>query len=186
MMYVSPYQHLNVASRAAGRLGARASDGVRSAAARASVQGALADPPPPPQDYWQTREEARAQYLRDSAEAAQRRRLRWIDARVRAHEATHLAAAGVYATGGASYSYMIGPDGQRYAVGGSVGVDVSPVPGNPRETIRKMRAIRRAALAPGQPSSADMRVAAKAYRLEQEAQEKIDARQNGPRTDVAA
>lgn len=140
---------------------------------------ALPDPPPPPRDYWQSREEAQAEYLRTAAEAQQRRQLQQIDARVRAHEATHLAAAGVYATGGASYSYAIGPDGQRYAVGGSVGVNLRPVPGNPEETIRKMRAIRRAATAPGQPSSADMRVAAKAYRLEQEAQEKLEARRSG-------
>jgi len=102
-----------------------------------------------------------------------------VDAQVRAHEAAHLAAAGPYATTGASYSYMIGPDGQRYAVGGSVGVDLSPIPGNPEATVRKMRAIRRAANAPGQPSSADMRVAAKAYRLEQEAQQKIEEQQGG-------
>ena len=140
---------------------------------------ALPDPPRPPRDYWHRLEEAQAEHLRGAAEAQQRRRLQHVDARVRAHEAMHVAAAGVYATGGPSYSYAIGPDGQRYAVGGSVGVDLQPVPGNPEATIRKMRAIRRAATAPGQPSSADMRVAAKAYRLEQEAQEKLEARRSG-------
>ncbi|MFW5786020.1 MAG: putative metalloprotease CJM1_0395 family protein [bacterium] len=137
---------------------------------------ALPDPPRPPRDYWERLEEAQAEHLRGAAEAQQRRELQHVDARVRAHEAMHVAAAGVYATGGPSYTYAIGPDGQRYAVGGSVGVDLQPVPGNPEATIRKMRAIRRAATAPGQPSRADMRVAAKAYRLEQEAQQKIDAR----------
>ena len=142
-------------------------------------RSALPEPLPPPTDYWQSREEARAEHGRRVAEGNYERRLRGVDAQVRAHEAAHLAAAGPYATTGASYSYMIGPDGQRYAVGGSVGVDLSPIPGNPEATVRKMRAIRRAANAPGQPSSADMRVAAKAYRLEQEAQQKIEEQQGG-------
>jgi hypothetical protein len=152
-------------------------------------KSALPEPLPPPTDYWQSREEATAEHRRRVAEGNYERRLRGVDAQVRAHEAAHLAAAGPYATTGASYSYMIGPDGQRYAVGGSVGVDLSPIPGNPEATVRKMRAIRRAANAPGQPSSADMRVAAKAYRLEQEAQEKIEERREGgegARIDVAA
>jgi hypothetical protein len=142
-------------------------------------RSAVPEPLPPPTDYWQSREEARAEHSRRVAEGNYERRLRGVDAQVRAHEAAHLAAAGPYATTGASYSYMIGPDGQRYAVGGSVGVDLSPIPGNPEATVRKMRAIRRAANAPGQPSSADLRVAAKAYRLEQEAQEKIEERREG-------
>jgi hypothetical protein len=69
-------------------------------------------------------------------------------------------------------------------VGGHVSVDLEPVPGNPEATLRKARALQRAAFAPGQPSSADMRVAAEAYRLEQEAQQEIrerrEERSEGP------
>src|SRR5512140_2488477 len=73
------------------------------------------------------------------------------DAGVRAHEAAHLAAAGPAAAGGASYVYMMGPDGRLYAVGGSVKVDTSPVPGDPEATIRRARALIQAAFAVGQP-----------------------------------
>ena len=46
------------------------------------------------------------------------------DKEVRAHEQAHLAAAGQYAAGGASFSYSTGPDGKRYANGGSVPIDL--------------------------------------------------------------
>jgi hypothetical protein len=61
---------------------------------------------------------------------------------VLAHEASHMAAAGAYIKGGASYTYQIGPDGKAYAIGGEVSVDMSPVPGNPRATIAKLMVIR--------------------------------------------
>ena len=88
------------------------------------------------------------------------------DADVRAHEAAHMAAGGRYITGGASYTYQAGPDGGEYAVGGEVGIDTSPVPGNPEETAQKMRIVRAAALAPSDPSAADLSVAAAAGEAE--------------------
>jgi hypothetical protein len=60
-----------------------------------------------------------------------------IDRHVRAHEQAHLAAAGAYATGGPSYSYAIGPDGQRYAVAGEVNLDTGPDPSGPRSDRRE-------------------------------------------------
>ena len=45
-----------------------------------------------------------------------------------------------------------GPDGQRYAIGGEVPIDLSAVPGNPQATLQKALTIRRAALAPTDPS----------------------------------
>ncbi len=89
-------------------------------------------------------------------------RLRQRDREVRAHEMAHLAAAGPYAVGGPTYEYRKGPDGQRYAVGGHVNIDTSPVPGDPEATLRKAETIRRAALAPGDPSPQDRSVAAAA------------------------
>jgi hypothetical protein len=95
-------------------------------------------------------------------EQAQIRELKQRDQEVRQHEAAHLAAAGSYARGGASYEYETGPDGKRYAVGGEVQIDTSPVPGDPDATIRKMQTVRQAALAPHNPSAQDRRVAAQA------------------------
>lgn len=84
------------------------------------------------------------------------------DQEVKNHEMAHLSAAGGLATGGASFQYQQGPDGVRYAVGGEVGIDTSPVPGDPAATLNKAEQIRRAALAPANPSPQDQRVAAKA------------------------
>ena len=96
-------------------------------------------------------------------------KLRDRDHEVRAHEQAHKAAAGAHA-GAIHYDYQTGPDGKRYAVGGHVPIDVSPVPDDPQATIQKMDQIRRAALAPAEPSAADRQVAATAARQRAEAQ----------------
>ncbi|TVR08746.1 MAG: SprA-related family protein [Planctomycetota bacterium] len=86
------------------------------------------------------------------------------DRAVRAHEQAHAAAAGSLALGGPTYSYQRGPDGRNYAIGGEVKIDTSPVPGDPEATIRKMDQVRRAALAPADPSPADRMIASQADR----------------------
>lgn len=96
-------------------------------------------------------------------------KLRNRDQEVRRHEQAHLSAAGGLATGGANFSYQTGPDGKRYAVGGEVNIDTSPVSGDPNATIRKAQQIRRAALAPADPSSQDRAVAASASVMEMKA-----------------
>ncbi|MCK7458882.1 putative metalloprotease CJM1_0395 family protein [Idiomarina aminovorans] len=83
------------------------------------------------------------------------------DQEVRVHEQAHAAVGGQYA-GSPSYDYERGPDGKSYAVGGEVQIDVSPVNGDPQATIQKMQVVRRAALAPAQPSAADRAIAAEA------------------------
>lgn len=83
------------------------------------------------------------------------------DREVRAHEQAHAAVGGVHA-GAPSYTYGRGPDGKSYAVGGEVGIDVSPVSGDPEATLRKMDIVQRAALAPAEPSGQDRSVAAQA------------------------
>ncbi|MBN8731369.1 MAG: hypothetical protein J0L64_12560 [Acidobacteria bacterium] len=95
------------------------------------------------------------------------------DREVRAHEQAHLAAAGAYATSGPTYSYQTGPDGQRYAVGGEVGIDTSPVPGNPEATLSKARTIMAAANAPAEPSAQDRAVAAAAASMMAQAQAEL-------------
>jgi hypothetical protein len=112
------------------------------------------------------RKQADAKGERSIEAASELSQLRSRDAEVRAHESAHMAAGGRYVTGGASYSYQKGPDGGQYAVGGEVGIDTSTVPGDPEETVRKMRAIRAAALAPSDPSAADLAVAAAATQAE--------------------
>lgn len=99
-------------------------------------------------------------------------RLKARDTEVRQHEAAHQAAGGGY-TGVASFTYARGPDGARYAIGGEVSVDSSPIPGKPEATIAKMRIIQQAALAPAEPSAQDQRVAAKAARAILQAQAEL-------------
>ncbi|MDG4812353.1 putative metalloprotease CJM1_0395 family protein [Hydrogenovibrio sp. 3SP14C1] len=87
------------------------------------------------------------------------------DLEVKTHEQAHLAAGGQYVTSGANYVYQTGPDGNRYAIGGDVGIDTSPVPGNPEATLLKAQQIQSAALAPAQPSSQDQSVARAAMQM---------------------
>lgn len=98
--------------------------------------------------------------------------LEQADREVRQHEAAHAAVGGAHA-GVAHYTYAIGPDGKRYAVGGEVAIDVSPVPNDPEATIRKMEQIARAAMAPADPSSADRAVAAAAQAEAAKAREEL-------------
>lgn len=99
-------------------------------------------------------------------------KLKARDTEVRQHEAAHQGAGGAYA-GSASFTFTRGPDGKRYATGGEVSVDTSPIPGKPDETIAKMRIIQQAALAPAEPSSQDRRVAAQAARAMLQAQSEL-------------
>src|SRR5689334_13845370 len=75
------------------------------------------------------------QQRQQQANLQQISKLSETDRHVRSHEQAHLAAAGAYASGGASYTYEKGPDGNEYAVAGEVPIDVSPIPGNPQKTI---------------------------------------------------
>lgn len=102
-------------------------------------------------------------------EKAQVQELKARDQEVRTHEMAHLAAAGQYASSGASYSYQTGPDGKQYAIGGEVSIDTSPAK-TPEETIAKMRQVQAAAMAPAQPSGQDRAVAASAAKAIADAQ----------------
>lgn len=106
-------------------------------------------------------------------EKKQVEKLKARDREVRAHEQAHKAAAGSLAIGGPTFEFTRGPDGRQYAVGGEVNIDASAVPNDPEATIRKAQAIRRAALAPAEPSSQDRNVAAKAATLENRARQEL-------------
>ncbi|MDQ3002221.1 MAG: hypothetical protein M3Y08_13295 [Fibrobacterota bacterium] len=91
------------------------------------------------------------------------------DREVKSHEAAHKASAGGNA-GAAGFEYQTGPDGKRYAVGGHVSIDSSPVQGNPEATLRKAQTIQRSAMAPADPSGQDRAVAAAAVQMALQAQ----------------
>lgn len=119
---------------------------------------------------------------RQVAELAER------DREVRAHEMAHVAAGAGLVTRGASYTYQTGPDGQRYAIGGEVGIDTSPGR-SPEESLSKAERIRAAALAPAEPSGQDRQVAAQASRMASDARMEIARRefeQGGAGTEAAA
>ncbi|WDP88350.1 MAG: SprA-related family protein [Desulfobacter sp.] len=109
--------------------------------------------------------------------------LKQIDSQVRNHEMAHIAAGGSYITSGASYTYQKGPDGKSYAVGGEVSIDSAPVPGDPEATIQKMNQVRRAALAPGDPSPQDRKVAANASAQALKAMSELTIQQAKERTE---
>lgn len=109
--------------------------------------------------------EARPASKEQTQQTAQQQEIQQLkdrDREVKAHEQAHLSAAGGLASGSAHFTYVTGPDGQRYASGGDVGIDISEIPNDPQATLRKAETIRRAAMAPAQPSGQDYSVAGRA------------------------
>jgi len=104
-------------------------------------------------------------------------KLKLRDSEVKAHEQAHLSTAGKYAAGGASFSFETGPDGAKYAVGGEVPIDMGKED-SPEATIMKMQTVKRAALAPANPSSADRMIAAQADQKAAQARQELMREQN--------
>lgn len=132
-------------------------------------------PKPYALDGQQTRSEGnKSKQLGELSEAEQEQveELKEIDQEVRTHEAAHKNAGGQYASG-PTYSYTVGPDGQRYATGGEVQIDTAPVEGDPEATIAKMDVVIAAALAPAKPSAQDRKVAAAATAARNKAQAEL-------------
>lgn len=116
----------------------------------------------------------------DEAQLKELRDLKARDREVRAHEQAHQAVGGQHA-GAVSYTYQRGPDGNQYAVGGEVSIDLTPVQGDPQATIEKMRTVRAAAMAPAEPSGQDRAVAAQAMQLMLQAQQELASGEGGDR-----
>lgn len=127
----------------------------------------------PEQKNEPTKAEDRLSLSEDAREIQQ---LAARDREVRAHEAAHAAIGGQLA-GAPKLTYATGPDGLRYAVGGEVSIDTSAVAGNPEATIRKAETIRAAALAPMEPSSRDLSIAAEAAQMMAQARADLAAQQ---------
>ncbi len=115
--------------------------------------------------------EQQAQTSQQEARVIQQLKAR--DQEVRAHEAAHIAAGRPYIVSGPSYTFQEGPDGRNYAIGGEVQLDTSPVQDDPEATLEKSETVRRAALAPAEPSSQDQRVAANATQTAAQARVEI-------------
>ena len=88
------------------------------------------------------------------------RQLEQREQEVIAHEAAHKAVGGQYASA-ASYTYTTGPDDKRYIDGGEVSIR-TPSTNDPHEALRMAELVKRAALAPANPSGQDLSVAASA------------------------
>lgn len=125
----------------------------------------------------------KSQELSDK-EKAELERLKERDKEVKQHEEAHKRAAGTLLSVGPTYEYTIGPDGKKYAVSGDVQIDIAEVKGNPEATINKARQIRRAALAPENPSPQDKRIAAKATEMELKAQRELNESRVNKNTDT--
>lgn len=123
----------------------------------------------------QGQESARSAQQSSAEASAEKQIIRNLESRdkeVRNHERAHAAVGGVF-TGAPSYAFEVGPNGKKYAVDGEVSVDVTPIAGDPKETIAKMKKVQAAALAPANPSSQDIRVAASASGIILEAQAEL-------------
>ena len=117
-------------------------------------------------------------------EKAEVQKLKRTDHRVKSHENAHKSSAGGLSASGPNYKYRVGPDGQRYAVAGDVQIDTSEVPNDPEATIKKAQQIRKAALAPADPSPQDIRVAMEAAQMEANARkELLEAKNEEKKTD---
>lgn len=99
-------------------------------------------------------------------------RLQLRDAEVVAHENAHKAAAGGLATGAIHYDTEKGPDGRSYRTGGHVNINTAKGK-TPEETLERAAKIKRAALAPAEPSPQDRAVANKANQMESEARQEL-------------
>ncbi|WP_029520900.1 putative metalloprotease CJM1_0395 family protein [Persephonella sp. IF05-L8] len=101
--------------------------------------------------------------------------LRMTEQKVKAHEMAHKAAGGEL-TGAVHYKYKEGPDGKLYIVGGEVPIKVKEGK-TPEETIQIAQKIKRAALAPADPSPQDRAVAARAAMIEMKARMELQKQQ---------
>lgn len=118
----------------------------------------------------------------EQKELEQTRELAQRDREVRAHEQTHAAIGGQYASA-PSYTYERGPDGRLYAVEGEVSIDTSPVPNDPQATLEKAEIIQRAALSVAEPSAADRAAAADARAMAVEARAELLRQEEEVRAD---
>lgn len=110
----------------------------------------------------------RAQQQRQEQELQQIARLAARDREVKAHERAHASVGGQLA-GAPAFEYQRGPDGVSYAVAGEVPISLPRISGNPELVLKIAEQVRRAALAPAEPSEQDRQVAAQAAQIARQA-----------------
>lgn len=93
------------------------------------------------------------------------------DEEVRVHENAHKSAGGQYAAS-PTYTYETGPDGKRYITDGEVSIDIGEED-DPQATIEKMQVVKRAAMAPAEPSGQDRKVYQEATQKEAAARQEL-------------
>ncbi|WP_245003158.1 putative metalloprotease CJM1_0395 family protein [Shewanella carassii] len=157
-------------SRSSSQAGSEVKEGDDGAARQSAGEPnktSAAEPKPDEaqQKQQQNRESREQQALEREIDSLMKR-----DTQVRSHEQAHAAVGGIHA-GQPAFEFEKGPDGKRYAVEGEVQIDVSVVNGDPLATMAKMKQVYAAAMAPVDPSMADIRVAAEAMRKYNQARE---------------
>nr|WP_243887040.1 putative metalloprotease CJM1_0395 family protein [Shewanella algae] len=157
-------------SRSSSQAGSEVKEGDDRAARQSTGEPnktSAAEPKPDEaqQKQQQNRESREQQALEREIDSLMKR-----DTQVRSHEQAHAAVGGIHA-GQPTFEFEKGPDGKRYAVEGEVQIDVSVVNGDPLATMAKMKQVYAAAMAPVDPSMADIRVAAEAMRKYNQARE---------------
>ncbi len=157
-------------SRSSSQAGSEVKEGDEGAARQSTGESnttSAAEPKPDEaqQKQQQNRESREQQALEREIDSLMKR-----DTQVRSHEQAHAAVGGIHA-GQPAFEFEKGPDGKRYAVEGEVQIDVSVVNGDPLATMAKMKQVYAAAMAPVDPSMADIRVAAEAMRKYNQARE---------------
>ncbi|WP_335924247.1 putative metalloprotease CJM1_0395 family protein [Shewanella indica] len=157
-------------SRSSSQAGSEVKEGDYGAARQSTGEPnttSAAEPKPDEaqQKQQQNRESREQQALEREIDSLMKR-----DTQVRSHEQAHAAVGGIHA-GQPAFEFEKGPDGKRYAVEGEVQIDVSVVNGDPLATMAKMKQVYAAAMAPVDPSMADIRVAAEAMRKYNQARE---------------
>lgn len=91
-------------------------------------------------------------------------KLKETDAEVKAHEQAHKSATGGLRTSVANYETEKGPDGREYAVAGEVGISFTEGT-DAKKNLENAQTLKRAALAPSEPSAQDRAIAQKADSL---------------------
>ncbi len=94
------------------------------------------------------------------------------DKEVRIHEMSHSTNPELIKIGSAQFDYTIGPDGKAYATGGRVTLSTGSSK-TPEEALAKAEALKRASMAPGEPSSQDFQALNAAQSMEYEARNQI-------------
>ena len=120
------------------------------------------------------------------ADLAQIRQLSLQDSKVRLNEEAHVRVGGQYASSHRPMIIETGPDNRQYAVSGEVSFNDTPIAGNPEATIRKLSIVKKAALAPAEPSTQDRAVANKASNGITQAQARLRAQQLQDRAEAAS